>query len=164
MGESFSVRLAAADKMLFGEENVPYELYANQHVPLWKEASIWDKLATDGRYNQLITGGGIVHAQVGETLTEDQYLLIILYSIAVGCEHFALNAVFSVCENNHSTMGKHKTCPECGSDIVDFLTRVVGFFTKVSAWGKVKKTHDFPNRTFVDGSFDMKVFSDSVMN
>jgi anaerobic ribonucleoside-triphosphate reductase len=33
-GESYAVRLSTIDKKMFGEENVPYELYANQFVPL----------------------------------------------------------------------------------------------------------------------------------
>lgn len=147
--ESMAVRLAKADRILFGEEKVPYKLYANQFIPLWKEASIWKKMMKDGYYNQLITGGGIVHAQIGERVTPKQAKSIIEFSIKSGCEHFALNAVYSVCDHGHTTFGKQKTCPICGSQNVDHYTRVVGFFTKVENWNPVRRDWEFDRRTFV---------------
>lgn len=147
--ESMAVRLAKADKLLFGEDKVPFKLYANQFIPLWKEATIWDKMMTDGYYNQLITGGGIVHAQIGERVTPKQAKKIIEFSVKSGCEHFALNAVYSVCSKGHTTFGKQKTCPVCGDQNMEHFTRVVGFFTKVENWNTVRRDWEFDKRTFV---------------
>jgi anaerobic ribonucleoside-triphosphate reductase len=33
-GESYAIRLSTIDKKLFGKDKVPYEMYANQFVPL----------------------------------------------------------------------------------------------------------------------------------
>jgi len=148
-GESFAVRLATADKIIFGEENVPHELYSNQFVPLWEDATIWEKLSTDGRYNKMLTGGGIVHATVGEKTKPAQSRKIIEFAAKAGCEHFALNDIYSKCENGHTSLGDNDKCPECGGQVIDKLTRVVGFFTPVSSWNKVRREWEFPRRTKV---------------
>jgi anaerobic ribonucleoside-triphosphate reductase len=146
-GESFAVRLANADKLLYGEEKVPYVLYANQFVPLWNnDKTIWEKMSLDGQYNQLITGGGIVHCTIGEKVTPKQAEKIIKFSINSGCEHFALNAIYNECKQKHVTMGDFQKCPICGDEIVEKLTRVVGFFTNVSSWQKERREWEFPRR------------------
>ena len=147
--ESMAVRLAKVDRMIFGYGEVPYELYSNQFVPLWSEATLWEKLEADGRYNKLITGGGIVHAQIGEKVSSTQAKEIIQYAVKCGCEHFALNAVYSQCEKGHTSFGKITACPNCGSEKIDYFTRVVGFFTKVSNWNKTRRDWEFDRRTFV---------------
>ncbi len=145
--ESFAVRLAKSDKAIYGDESVPYEMYANQFVPLWDDANIFERLSEDGRFNQLLSGGGIVHATLGERVTKEQARKIINYAVKVGSEHFALNAIYSNCENGHKTFGDVDVCPECGAPIVDKLTRVVGFFTPIKSWNPTRREWEFPRRT-----------------
>ena len=148
--ESFAIRLCKSDKLLYGEGKVPYTLYANQFIPLWENSTIWEKMEKEGRYNKLLTGGSICHASIGEKVTCKQAENIIKYAIASNCEFFALNAVYSVCEDSHVTLGKNVKCPTCAKDIVDALTRVVGFFVPVSSFPKERREFDFPNRKFFD--------------
>ena len=149
-GESFAVRLRDADELIFGKEKMdefyPEPLYSNQPIPLWHEADIWERLSEDGKYNSLITGGGIVHATIGEKVTKKQAKSIIRYSVKTGCEHFALNSIYSKCKNGHMTFGKSNKCPSCGENIEDWFTRVVGFFVPVSAMNKTRRTWEFPRR------------------
>jgi len=147
-GESYAVRLCNVDKLLFGEELVTCKLYANQFLPLWEDATVWEKLDIDGKYNKLITGGSLVHAQLGEKITKTQAKEIINYAVKSGCEHFALNSIYSKCENGHMTMGDISTCPICKGEIVDKYTRVVGFMVPVSSMNKVRREWEFPRRTF----------------
>ena len=90
----FAVRLRDADELIFGKEKMdefyPEPLYSNQPIPLWHEADIWERLKEDGKYNSLITGGGIVHATIGERVTKKQAKSIIRYSVKTGCEHFCI--------------------------------------------------------------------------
>lgn len=146
--ESFAIRLCEADKIIYGEELVPYKLMANQFIPLWQDATVWEKMDADGRLNKLMSGGSIVHIQVAEKVTSKQAEKLIKYAVNAGAEHFALNSVWSQCENNHASFGKNEICPECGGKVVDHLTRVVGFFTPVSSWTKVRREWEFPNRKF----------------
>jgi ribonucleoside-triphosphate reductase len=147
-GESFAIRLVKVDKMLFGEDKVKWTMYSNQFIPLWEEATIWDRLTADGKYTDLVTGGGIVHVQIGEKVTSVQAEKIIKFAIKSGCQHFALNAVYSKCEEGHITFGKSEVCPTCSKKIIDYYTRIVGYFTPVSNWHKTRRDWEFPKRTF----------------
>ena len=153
-GESFAVRLRSADELIFGKEKMdefyPEPLYSNQPIQLWHNADIWERLEEDGKYNSLITGGGIVHATIGEKVTKKQAKSIIRYSVKTGCEHFALNSIYSKCKNEHMTFGKSSVCPTCGAEVVDWFTRVVGFFVPVSAMNKTRREWEFPRRKIVD--------------
>lgn len=147
-GESMAVRLTKVDKLLFGNDKVPYELYSNQFVPLWEDATVYERMDADGKYNSMFTGGGIVHFNLGEKPTPSQNRKLIKYSVKSGSEHFALNAVYSKCENGHTTFSAGDKCPECGTQIIEKLTRVVGFFTPVSSWNPVRREWEFPKRNF----------------
>ena len=147
-GESFAVRLASADRILYGKELVPFELYANQFIPLWEDVTIYERMKKDGFYNLKLSGGGIVHFNLGERPTKTQIKKLINFAVESGCEHFALNALYCMCENRHASFGENKTCPVCGGEIIDKLTRVVGFFTPVSSWNTIRKNWEFPKRKF----------------
>jgi ribonucleoside-triphosphate reductase (formate) len=147
--ESYAIRFADVDKLLYGKEKQPFEMYSNQFIPLWEEATLWERLDKDGMYNKLVTGGGIVHAQIGERVTSKQAEKIIKYAVNAGAEHFALNSIYSECVDNHTTFGDSNICPICGKDIIEKYTRVVGFFTPISSWNTTRREWEFPRRTFV---------------
>jgi ribonucleoside-triphosphate reductase (formate) len=147
-GETMAVKLCDMDKLIFGADAVPYKLYANQFIPLWEDATIWDRMKVDGKYNQLITGGGICHFSLGEKITPTQAKQIIEFALTSGCEHFALNSVYSECENSHTSFGDMNSCPVCGGQIVEKYTRVVGFFVPLSSWNKTRREWEFPRRHF----------------
>lgn len=147
-GEAMAPRLAKVDKYIFGEEKVPYELYSNQFVPLWVDATIFERMEADGMYNQLFTGGGIVHFNLGEKTTPQQNKELIKFAVKSGAEHFALNMAYSECVDGHVTLGKNDKCPICGKDITDYMTRVVGFFTRTSRWNQTRREWEFPKRKF----------------
>ena len=147
-GETMAVKLCNVDKMIFGEGAVPYTMYANQFIPLWKDATIWKRMEVDGAYNKLFTGGGIVHFNLGERLTSQQIRKIIDFAATSGCEHFALNSVYSSCKSGHFSFGNLNMCPVCGEPITEKFTRVVGFFVPVSSWNATRREWEFPQRDF----------------
>lgn len=148
-GETMAVRLCDADKLIFGDDAVPYELYSNQAVPLWEDANIWERMKQDGKFNQMYSGGGICHFNIGERPTPEQVRELYEYSVKTGCEHFALNPIYSQCENNHFNFGKFEECPVCKAKIKEYFTRVVGFYVPVSGWNKVRREWEFPKRKFM---------------
>jgi anaerobic ribonucleoside-triphosphate reductase len=148
-GESMAVKLPKVDKVLFGEELVYEEMYSNQFIPLWHDSTIYERMEADGKYQQLLTGGGIVHFQLGSLLTPLQNENLVIDAVKAGCEHFAGNPVTCTCENGHNTIGDFNTdhCVICNSAIVDKRTRVVGFSTSVNNWNEVRRTWEAPRRT-----------------
>lgn len=147
--ESMAVRFATADKALFNLGDDYYKLYANQHVPLWEDKTIFERLAIAGKYDQLLTGGSIVHLNVDGDTTYQQNLKLIEHAVKCGTEHFAINKCYTICNDCGEVM-KHKTdkCEKCGSTSLDYILRIIGYFVRVSAFGKVRREWEFPRRVF----------------
>lgn len=147
--ESMAVRFATADKALFNLCEDYYKLYANQHVPLWEDKTIFERLAIAGKYDQLLTGGSIVHLNVDGDTTYQQNLKLIEYAVKCGTEHFAINKCYTIC-NDCGEVIKYKTdkCEKCGSTNLDYVLRIIGYFVRVSAFGKVRREWEFPRRVF----------------
>jgi len=157
-GESMAAKFPKADRAIFGNDVVPNVLYSNQFVPLWEDATIYERMATDGKYQQKLTGGGIVHFQIGSLLTPLQNENLVNDAVEVGCEHFSANPVTCECENGHNTIGDFNTtsCTKCGAEIVSRITRVVGFPTKVENWNKERREWEAPRRVTYSGDNHVK--------
>ena len=118
----------------------------------WKEENLLRQIREENNHSgteelyAVIRFGG----SVGEKITGNQAKTIIKYAVKVGCEHFAINTVYSICENEHWTLGEVDKCPQCQKPTVDHATRVVGFLTRTSDWNKKKKLYDFDKRTYGD--------------
>jgi ribonucleoside-triphosphate reductase len=148
--EGCATTLAKLDKIFFGDDQYPFEIYGNQFIPLWIDCDLLERAKIDGQICKFMSGGSICHLNIGCAATSEQVKDLIRFAISTGLEHFALNPSFNICENDHVSLGKSidSDCPKCGAKIVDNITRVVGYFTKVSNWDKVRRDKDFPNRKF----------------
>ncbi|MCW2279248.1 anaerobic ribonucleoside-triphosphate reductase [Heliophilum fasciatum] len=147
--ESTAITLAKKDQLAFGDKQ-PFELYSNQYIPLSADMGSVDRIKLTGRFMKHVSGGGILHLNVQERITDPAIMKkLILLSLGEGVEHFAINYGFGICAQGHtSIVGNGTTCPICGGPIVDHLTRVIGYFTKVSSWGDVRKNYEYPKRQF----------------
>ena len=147
--ESMAVRFATVDKTLFNFGDDYYKLYANQHVPLWEDKTIFERLEIAGKYDQLLTGGSIVHLNIDGDTTPQQNFKLIDHAVHCGTEHFAINKCYTICNDCGEVM-KHKTdkCEKCGSTNLDYILRIIGYFVRVSAFGKVRREWEFPRRVF----------------
>ncbi|MZP28662.1 anaerobic ribonucleoside-triphosphate reductase [Heliobacterium undosum] len=147
--ESTAATLAKKDRLVYGKLQ-PFELYSNQYVPLIADMGTVDRIKLTGRFMKHVSGGGILHLNVQEQIT-DPYIMkkLILISLSEGIEHFAINYGFGICAHGHmAIVGTGTTCPICGQPITDHLTRVIGYFTRVSSWGDVRKNYEYPKRKF----------------
>ena len=137
--ESLAIKFAEKDRLLVDSD---YEIYSNQFVPLWVDCDIVDRIKIDGNFSKVLTGGGISHLNIGEKLTSpNQMRCLIEYAVKCGCEHFAINYNFCCCENKHITIsGPSQNCPICGAKIVEQYTRIIGYWTPVSAWNKGRRS------------------------
>lgn len=148
--ESMSPKLFKADYLLFGNPyNFP-QMYANQFVPTWVHTSIKEKFTEEGKYDNYMDGGSIAHLQIGSDLTSSQAKEIIMQSVEAGCEHFALNAVYSRCKECGAVeKANWKECPHCHSEKVEHLSRVVGFFVVMDNINSTRRENDWKKRTFI---------------
>ncbi|MTV47875.1 anaerobic ribonucleoside-triphosphate reductase [Heliobacillus mobilis] len=147
--ESTAVSLARKDRLIFGDKQ-PFELYSNQYIPLIADMGTMDRIRLTGRFMKHVSGGGILHLNVQERITESVTMeRLIRIALTEGVEHFAINYGFGICKEGHtSIVGTGETCPICGFPITDYLTRIIGYFTKVSSWNATRKNYEYPKRKF----------------
>jgi len=148
-GESQCVKLCQLDTLLGYNPN-EFLLYSNQYLPLWEESSIYDRFKLQGKFDSHTTGGAILHINVQDNkpLSPVQFKALLEQARTSGTVYFAINLAFSECEEQHYSIGQQETCPVCKKKIVNQYTRVVGYLSKVSAWNKTRRTHDYPKRHF----------------
>ena len=62
--------------------------------------------------------------------------------------YFAFTTKISVCEDKHAFISEPR-CPVCGKPVADTYARVVGFYTPVSSYQKVRK-REFDRRKWMN--------------
>lgn len=85
------------------------------------------------RYIAHLTGGSALHMNLDEHLSKVQYRQLLRIAAKEGCNYFTFNIPNTLC-NACGHIDKHHLnhCPECGSQDVDYLTRVIGYLKRVS--------------------------------
>lgn len=70
-------------------------------------------------------------------MTKQQYLQLLNVAIQTGCSYFTFNIPNTAC-NDCGYVSKHKLakCPKCGSNNLDYITRVIGYLKRVSSFSK----------------------------
>lgn len=144
--ESSSVKLAKKDKVLGYDCGVSF--YSNQFIPLIAKANMLDRIRLQGKFDGLFSGGAICHINVGERIEDTKNIEdLIFYAAKSGVVYWAINYLLRICDDNHTWVGSDR-CPVCGREWSEEITRVVGFFTNVKNWNKVRREKDRPNRQF----------------
>lgn len=147
-GETAVVKLAQKDEVIFGDN--PFKMYSNQYIPLIEDISIPERIKITGKFMSILSGGSILHLNLAEEIKDpDTMKKLIEYAVKNGVSHFAINYSFGICENEHtSIVGTSDICPVCGGRITEHMTRIIGYFTKVSTWTKVRREFEFGRRKF----------------
>lgn len=148
-GESASIKLAQKDHLVYPEMN--YQMYSNQFIPLVKNVPLADRCRVQGAFDQSMSGGSILHINIAERVQSVAVLETLMdFAINEGVVYFAPNYNIQECVNGHTTVGRNDHCPECGEEITENYTRVVGFYTPVSKWKSERQGEiDYKSRVFV---------------
>lgn len=135
--ESCAGVICAADNLLF-EQN-KYFIYSNQWIPLMEKCTIQEKCRLGSLFDMKCGGGCIAHIDVESRFPNEETAWDMLnYVASQGVIYFAFTTKISVCKDKHAFMGT-STCPVCGEPIADTYSRVVGFYTPVSSYQKIRK-------------------------
>ena len=140
-GESTAYKFAQKDSVLYGTDT---KLYSNSFIPHTRKSNILERIRIAGIFEKIITGGSIVHINVGEELKSVKQMSSLCYAaIKAGLNQFAVNYNYCICSMNdkHVSKGGPKTkyCPICGGKINDYVTRIIGYWAKVSGWATPRK-------------------------
>lgn len=139
--------MCTADNLLFEKDK--YFIYSNQWINLMNKCTLQEKCRLGSLFDKKCGGGTIAHINIENRFpNKDVAWDMLNYVASHNVIYFAFNPKISVCEDKHAFMGT-STCPICGKPIADTYTRVVGFFTPVSAYQKIRK-HEFDLRKWYD--------------
>lgn len=137
---------------------VPRDCY-NSYFYLVEDdtCNILDKFIMHGeRLTKYLDGGSACHINLSEHLTKEQYLQMGKIAIQTGCSYYTYNIPNTIC-NNCGHISKHKLneCPKCHSKDIDYLTRIIGYWKRVSKWSeprqKEEKTRSYaPPVTYIE--------------
>lgn len=143
-GESAAVKLAAKDRLIFGEEKT-HEILSNQWIPLTAKCSIQEKTRLSGLFDKKCGGGVISHINIeSEFPNEESAWKMLNYLAKNNVIYFAFNSKINECENHHGFVGAN-TCPECGGQIIDTYQRIVGYLVPSRNYSSARKK-EFSNR------------------
>lgn len=86
-------------------------------------------------YTQYCDGGSALHCNLDEHLSYEQYKFLMKYAVKTGCPYFTFNIPNTVC-NDCGHISKHMTkkCEKCGSENIDYATRIIGYLKLISKW------------------------------
>ena len=139
--------ICQADNLLFEQDK--YFIYSNQWIPLQEKCTIVEKCRLGKLFDEKCGGGTIAHINIENRFANrDEAWDMLNYVAASGVIYFAFNCQISVCEDRHAFIGVNK-CPICGKPVADKFSRVVGFYTPVSSYQKIRK-REFDNRKWYD--------------
>lgn len=129
--------MATANNLLF--EDNRYWILSNQWIPLMEKCTIQEKCRLGSLFDKKCGGGCIAHIDIENRFPNEETAWDMLnYVASQGVIYFAFTTKISVCEDKHAFIGT-KECPKCGKPIADTYARVVGFYTPVSSYQKIRK-------------------------
>lgn len=119
------------------------EFYYTNSVHLNVDADIdyIERVQKQSLFHPLIDAGAICHIWLGESLPDPASIksFVIKTFRNTQSSQIAFSPEFTVCNDCKRThRGLHEECPRCGSDNIYGITRIVGYFSKVTTWNKGK--------------------------
>lgn len=135
--------ICKADNLIYGEDR--YHIYSNQWIPLTEKCTLTEKCRVGSVLDKKCGGGCIAHINIENRFpTFESAWEALNYVASNGVMYFAFTTKISVCRHKHAFIGT-KTCPVCGEPVTDQYCRVVGFYSSVSSYQKIRK-EEFNNR------------------
>ena len=103
--------------------------------------NIVDKFKMHGApYIEHLTGGSALHMNLEEHLSKAQYRQLLRVAAKEGCNYFTFNIPNTICNDcGHIDKRYLKKCPHCGSETVDYMTRIIGYLKRVSNFSQARQ-------------------------
>jgi len=100
-----------------------------------------ERVTSEGIFHPLIEAGSISHIWLGESNPSKEAIaeFVIKTFKYTTNDQIAFSPEFTTCNSCFRTSrGLKEKCDYCGSSDVDGITRITGYFTKISSWNKGK--------------------------
>ena len=139
--------ICQADNLLYEQDK--YFIYSNQWLPLMEKCTIQEKCRLGSLFDKKCGGGCIAHINIENRFAnEEEAWNMLNYVAAQGVIYFAFTTKISVCAHKHAFISEQR-CPVCGEPVADTYARVVGFYTPISSYQKIRK-REFDRRRWMN--------------
>ena len=100
-----------------------------------------DKFLLHGReLIDFLDGGSALHLNLDEALSKEGYISLLNIAAKTGCNYFCVNVKITICNDcGHIDKRTLDACSECGSQDIDYGTRVIGYLKRVSAFSNGRR-------------------------
>lgn len=149
-GEMISGRFCTLDRKYFPHPIQGKGFYTNSfHVDVDSGLTPFEKLAFEGPFHTLCTGGSISYVEFSSALLENTQAISDVLSAATGygISYLGINFPLDIC-GDCGQDGTFDQCPHCGSLNVTHIRRVSGYLENAAFFTDGKKaevTHRRPN-------------------
>ena len=137
---------------------VPRDCY-NSYFYIVEDDSlnVVDKFKMHGApYIEHLTGGSALHMNLDEHLSKAQYRQLLRIAAKEGCNYFTFNIPNTICNKcGHIDKRYLKKCPHCGSEDVDYMTRIIGYLKRVSNFSAARQK-EASRRFYANGTKEIK--------
>ena len=100
-----------------------------------------DRVKQEGLFHPLIDAGALTHIWLGESRPSAESIANFVVKVfrETQSSQVAFSPEFTVCNDcGRTDRGLKDRCPFCRSDRVEGITRITGYFSRVSGWNKGK--------------------------
>ena len=103
--------------------------------------NVLDKFRLHGRkYVEHLTGGSALHCNLEEHLSQPQYRNLLRVAAQEGTNYFTFNIPNTLCNDcGHIDKRYLHQCSVCGSQNVDYLTRIIGYLKRISNFSEPRQ-------------------------
>ena len=148
--ESAAGRLAKIDlqefpdskKVVKGNSNGDESYYTNSiHFAASAPVDLITRIIKQSKFHPLIKSGAIIHAFVGESRPSPESIYNLVKKVweHTQCSQLTISPEFTICNTcSEVSRGLQENCNGCGSEDVYGVTRIVGYYSKITNWNKNK--------------------------
>ena len=100
-----------------------------------------DRVYKEGLFHPLIEAGALTHIWMGEARPSKESVANFVMKVFRNTENeqIAFSPEFTTCTDcGRTARGLNETCVYCGSRHTEGITRITGYFTRISSWNKGK--------------------------
>lgn len=141
--ENLGVKNAKWDKK--DGYKVPRDCYNSYFFKVEDEGcNMADKMILHGdRLTKYLDGGSACHINLNEHLSKEQYVKMLKNAIKTGCSYFTFNIPNTVCKScGHISKHRLDKCDKCGSEDLDYATRIIGYLKLVSRFSEARQKEE----------------------
>ena len=134
--ENLGVKNAKWDKKagLYHGTRECYNSYV--YLPESDMTSIPDKFELHGSLiSENLDGGVALHCNLSRLPDKEFFLWLRTLAAKYKCNYWTTNVRGTICNDcNHHDMDTFEVCPKCGSTNIDYMSRIVGYCKRISAY------------------------------